>query len=306
MPKYSAAILERLLAKQEADRAYLRPWITQTAERLEAVGGWTGLDFAKSLAPAASLVSTIALDEVGGCASVLDGALDPAWCRVLVEKHMEVGFTPQAEVDKLRKDAELRAVGRKGVAAALRDAYRLRIELGIQYSFVESGKNTSEALTVRSWELADLLWQRCGPFVPPELKEKGGASLAPGTYQAQCIVPVFRFMRYCAGQGFRPHHDPTRLLRRHPRTKERGTFRSLVTIALYLNSDSEMDGGALCFLRPAGTRNGGEFESIARVKTAAGRAVIFPHNQLHEGGELVAGVKHMCQCDVLYKRVGDY
>ena len=112
-------------------------------------------------------------------------------------------------------------------------------------------------------------------------------------------------MRYSAGQGFRPHHDPTRLLRHHPRTQESGTYRTLVTIALYLNPGSEMDGGALSFLRAATGKNGRKgFESIASVEPAAGRAVIFPHNQLHEGGELAGGVKHMCQCDVLYRRVG--
>ena len=305
--KHSPLVLERLLAKQEADRAYIRPWLSQTAARLHAVGGWEGLDFACGPEEPAALVGEIPLDEVqGSAASVLDNVLDPSWCRLLVKRHMEVGFTPQADVDKLRKEAEREAVGRKGVAAALRDAYRLRRELGIQESFVESGKNTSEALTVKSWELADLLWQRCGPCIPPELREQGATALVPGTYQAQCIVPVFRFMRYSAGQGFRPHHDPTRLLRRHPRTQESGTYRTLVTIALYLNSGSEMDGGALSFLRAATGKNGRRgFESIASVEPAAGRAVIFPHNQLHEGGELAGGVKHMCQCDVLYRRVGD-
>ena len=126
-------------------------------------------------------------------------------------------------------------------------------------------------------------------------------ALVPGTYRALCILPLFRFMRYSAGQGFRPHHDPTRLLRRHPHSREKGTFRSLVTIALYLNSADEMDGGALSFLRQ---KKGGKFESIATVEPAVGRAVIFPHKQLHEGGELAGGVKHMCQCDVLYQRVG--
>ena len=134
-------------------------------------------------------------------------------------------------------------------------------------------------------------------------------ALVPGTYHAQGIIPVFRFMRYTAGQGFRPHHDPIRLLRRHPRTKEKGTFCSLVTIALYLNSADEMDGGALRFLRRVVGKTkgmqGSTFESIATVEPAVGRAVIFPHKQLHEGGELAGGEKHMCQCDVLYRRVQD-
>ena len=178
--KHSPLVLERLLAKQEADRAYIRPWLSQTAARLHAVGGWEGLDFACGPEEPAALVGEIPLDEVqGSAASVLDNVLDPSWCRLLVKRHMEVGFTPQADVDKLRKEAEREAVGRKGVAAALRDADRLRRELGIQGSFVESGKNTSEALTIKSWKLADLLWQRCGPCIPPELREPGLAVRLP-------------------------------------------------------------------------------------------------------------------------------
>lgn len=294
------ATLERLLARAEADEAYLRPWIQQTAERLESIGGW-GLDFVgdEGQPETAVLVSEIRLEEVSGTAAVIDNVLDPSWCQVLMEKHLQVGLTAQAEVDKLRKEAQLKAVGREGVAAALRDSYRLRRELGMQYSFIEAGLNTSEALTVESPQLADLLWQRCSPFIPTELQEKGIMALVPGTYHAQGILPVFRFMRYTAGQGFRPHHDPTRLLRRHPRTQEKGTFCSLVTIALYLNSADEMEGGALSFLRQV---DGNKFKSIATVEPAVGRAVIFPHKQLHEGGELAGGAKHMCQCDVLYRR----
>lgn len=302
------ATLDRLMTRAEADRAYLRPWIQQTTERLAAVGGWADLDFvgAEQQPENAALVFEIPLEEVGGAAAVVDNVLDPSWCQHFIEKHLEAGFTPQSEVDKLRKEAQLKAVGHKGVAAALRDSYRLRRELGIQYSFVESGLNTSEALTVESPQLADLLWQRCSPFIPPELQEQGAMALVPGMYHAEGIIPVFRFMRYTAGQGFRPHHDPTRLMRRHPRTNEEGTFCSLVTIALYLNSADEMDGGGLSFLQQVdGGGKKKRFESIATVEPAVGRAVIFPHKQLHEGGELAAGAKYMCQCDVLYRRLTD-
>ena len=292
------AALERLLARAEADRDYLQPWIRQTAERLASVGGWAHLEAQQE---EATQVSEIALEEVGGTATVIDNVLAPSWCRDIVDKHLQVGLTSQGAIDKLRKEAELKAVGREGVAAALRDSYRLRRELGIQFSFVEAGLNTSEALTVESPQLADLLWQRCSPFIPPELQEQGAMALVPGVYHAQGIIPVFRFMRYTAGQGFRPHHDPIRLLRRHPRTKEKGTFCSLVTIALYLNPADEMNGGALRFLR----RKGSTYESIATVEPAVGRAIIFPHKQLHEGGELAGGEKHMCQCDVLYRRAED-
>ena len=301
------ATLERLLARAEADRAYLQPWIRQIAERLESVGGWADLDLQEQQGKeVAAQISEIALEEVGGTAAVIENVLEPSWCRDLIDKHLQVGLTSQDTLDKLRKEAELKAVGREGVAAALRDSYRLRRELGIQYSFIEAGLNTSEALTVESARLADLLWQRCSPFIPPELQEQGAMALVPGIYHAEGIIPVFRFMRYTAGQGFRPHHDPIRLLRRHPRTKEKGTFCSLVTIALYLNSAAEMQGGALRFLRRVvGKTKGSTFESIATVEPAVGRAVIFPHKQLHEGGELAGGEKHMMQCDVLYRRAGD-
>ena len=74
---------------------YLQPWIRQTAERLESVGGWADLDvLAQQEAPAH--VVDIALGEIGGTAAVLDNVLDPAWCRDLIDKHLQVTESARA------------------------------------------------------------------------------------------------------------------------------------------------------------------------------------------------------------------
>jgi len=59
------------------------------------------------------------------------------------------------------------------------------------------------------------------------------------------IVPTFRCIRYAGGQAFKPHADPARYAGIHPITSELGIFKTVVTLALYLNNAEEFEGGAL-------------------------------------------------------------
>ena len=95
------------------------------------------------------------------------------------------------------------------------------------------------------------------------------------------------------------HKDPQRRSQHHPHTGAPGYFKSFVTLALYLNDQSEFEGGALNFVKVEVCPK--RYESLASVAPAIGRCAIFRHNELHEGGELRSGVKHMVQCDVLYE-----
>ena len=81
------ATLQRLLDRSEADQAYLQPWIRQTAERLESVGGWADLDL-QALEEKAAHAFDIALEEVSGTAVVLDNVLDPSWCQDVIDKNL--------------------------------------------------------------------------------------------------------------------------------------------------------------------------------------------------------------------------
>ena len=121
----------------------------------------------------------------------------------------------------------------------------------------------------------------------------------PGVYCAVGIVPDFRFMQYQAGQAFKPHYDPSRLLLQNPGTGEDGHFRSMFTLACYLNDKSEFQGGEPSFIKLHVWPK--RFERVSAVSASVGRCVVFDHKELHEGGELRAGTKHVMQCDVLYE-----
>jgi hypothetical protein len=177
------------------------------------------------------------------------------------------------------------------------------------------GKNSSDVVTCHSIELADELWHRVKDHVPEALTiaPSAGEYGAEGSFRAVGIVPTFRFMRYSAGQAFRPHLDPHRYKRKNPFTGEEGYFQSFFTLALYLNEQDQFEGEALNFVELklyVDQSKGGlpikRMESIASVKPAVGRCAIFNHRELHEGGELRAGVKHMMQCDVLYEWLGPW
>ena len=87
------AALERLLARADADRAYLQPWICDTAKRLESIGGWADLNFQMPQEKeVATQVIEIELEEIGTTAAVIDNVLDPSWCQDVIDKHLQVGF----------------------------------------------------------------------------------------------------------------------------------------------------------------------------------------------------------------------
>ena len=175
-------------------------------------------------------------------------------------------------------------------------------------------------------------------------------------YEKRNIIPTFRFMKYTTGQGFLVHEDPERVHYRYPcndtvtisrkRTATRadddrddndenletsmagnvtytkegdtGIFRSLFTIAIYLNDSREFNGGQLNFVQRKYTHNpllvlqhqnegvesdkidpnedtqnqhniSSSFDILESVLPKIGRCVIFRHDELHEGGGIHDG-----------------
>eukprot|EP00932_Pfiesteria_piscicida_P018799 SRR837773.5646.p2 GENE.SRR837773.5646~~SRR837773.5646.p2 ORF type:complete len:212 (+),score=63.93 SRR837773.5646:89-637(+) len=164
------------------------------------------------------------------------------------------------------------------------------------------GKNTAEVLEVSSPELAAALWRRLGRFVEAMLEVP-----QEGRYEAVGVVPTFRFMRYAGGQAFKAHVDPSRYFVADPRTGEKGTFKSFVTFALYLNDAEDFEGGALNFLELVPNPSAGAggpplvYQSVGAVAPRRGRVAVFEHRAVHEAGAVPRGMKHMMQCDVLYR-----
>lgn len=117
--------------------------------------------------------------------------------------------------------------------------------------------------------LAERLFRRAAPFLPPVLEEWTLAGLNER----------FRFYRYTPLQYFKWHKD--------------GAFvrsadeQSLLTLLIYLNDGFE----------------GGETEfSRDRVKPETGRALVFPHPYRHQGLPVISGVKYVLRTDVMYRR----
>lgn len=99
-----------------------------------------------------------------------------------------------------------------------------------------------------------------------------------------------RFYRYTAGQEFKKHYDGC-----FPRSK---TERSFLTLIFYLNDIKE--GGATTFY------DSSNFSKPSHViQPCAGDALIFVHNNLHEGSPLPDNskeTKYVLRTDVMYKK----
>lgn len=120
--------------------------------------------------------------------------------------------------------------------------------------------------------LADDIWSRVRPAIPGLLSGR----------QAIGLNERFRLYRYAPGQRFAWHVD--------------GAFRrasgetSLLTFMIYLNE---------CYV-------GGETRfKDAEVIGHTGMALVFRHELLHEGAEVLKGRKYALRSDVMYGRPGE-
>ncbi len=91
-----------------------------------------------------------------------------------------------------------------------------------------------------------------------------------------------RFYRYDPGQAFRWHFDGAYF-------RDNGD-RSRLTFMVYLNDGFE--GGETVFDT--------DTDGMVTVEPKAGCALIFVHQQLHEGAQLIEGRKYVLRTDVMY------
>jgi prolyl 4-hydroxylase len=90
----------------------------------------------------------------------------------------------------------------------------------------------------------------------------------------------FRCYRYAPGQRFGPHYDGAFIRSRRER--------SLLTLMVYLNEG--FAGGDTAF-----------HDWDVRVAPRTGMALIFQHQLLHEGCQLIEGTKYVLRSDVMYE-----
>ncbi len=121
--------------------------------------------------------------------------------------------------------------------------------------------------------LSELLYRRVAPFLPPDWFGWRPVGLATR----------WRYYRYDPGQRFAPHTDGCH--------STPDGDQSWFTLLIYLNDDFGGDGTNFYRSR----------HDILRVRPPKGCAVVFAHEQLHEGAEVLSGRKYALRTDVMYR-----
>lgn len=119
--------------------------------------------------------------------------------------------------------------------------------------------------------LADDLFARVRGHLPAEMK---GMAIAG-------VNERFRCYRYTPGQRFAAHYDGAFI--------RDAAERSWLTFMVYLNDG--FVGGATDF--PANRRT---------IAPRRGTALLFQHALLHEGAEVLSGVKYVLRSDIMYRQ----
>ena len=157
-----------------------------------------------------------------------------------------------------------------------------------------------------SQAIANMIWSRVKDLVLPEIGSLQNAPKITGpgpakrgeTFQLSRPNERMRFLKYGAGQYFRPHQDGVYL------TPD-GSERSYYTLHLYLNEsdpdteEGKLEGGATVFHYYHEL-----YEDEFKVEPKVGRVLIFQHKGLlHSGEEVTGGIKMTLRTDLMYKMV---
>lgn len=146
---------------------------------------------------------------------------------------------------------------------------------------VKSVRNNARVI-VDDESLAASLFARARPHLPQVVESRGLR------WELAGLNERFRFYRYDPDERFAPHSD--------------GSYRrpdgetSLLTFLVFLNE--RCAGGATRFYR----RSGLSTATVAfEVKPETGKALVFNHEELHEGAPVEAGRKYVLRSDVMYR-----
>lgn len=121
--------------------------------------------------------------------------------------------------------------------------------------------------------LARALFERARPFLPARI----------GNWRLLGLNERLRYYRYDVGQTFRPHYDGS-----FDRSRTEGSY---LTFMVYLNDG--FTGGATVFYHD-------DMEHRISVVPQQGMALVFEHQQLHEGAPVESGRKYVLRTDVMY------
>jgi predicted 2-oxoglutarate/Fe(II)-dependent dioxygenase YbiX len=125
-------------------------------------------------------------------------------------------------------------------------------------------------------QMAEQLWELIKPYFDMNVGERTAVGLNER----------LRFYRYDPGQRFNWHMDGYF-------ERDNGE-RSLYTVLFFLNQDFE--GGETSFHVP-----GEEGYKTIDVKPVTGHVLVFLHEMLHAGSEVIKGRKYILRSDVMYR-----
>ncbi|CAC5390452.1 unnamed protein product [Mytilus coruscus] len=160
----------------------------------------------------------------------------------------------------------------------------IKVSEDIGYEAAKVGKNQIVLTDIRQssrclWDTSEetnKIWNIIKPYIP-------------ATWQNRKVIGLnerLRFLRYDPGEYFKPHYDG----RYERETGEKSYF----TIQVYLNEGYK--GGSTNFL----SRNRKEkVEFIQKL----GSILVFQHDMLHEGSELISGRKYTIRTDIMYSSI---
>ena len=131
------------------------------------------------------------------------------------------------------------------------------------------GIRNNDRLIYTDQELADKLFTRILPFLPPDIEGMKPVGLNER----------FRFYRYTEKQRFNKHRDGRFVRNEHEESR--------LTFLIYLNDDFQ--GGET------------EFEEVS-IFPKAGSGLVFLHELRHKGCPVIAGTKYVLRTDVMYRK----
>ncbi|KAJ3393578.1 hypothetical protein CcCBS67573_g01671 [Chytriomyces confervae] len=153
------------------------------------------------------------------------------------------------------------------------------ISVGPGKDILDETYRKSQRRIVDSVPLSEAIWERIKHLVPETVPSPAGLPM-----RVVGLNERLRVLKYMPGDSFKPHRDST---------FSRGNEMSVFTVQLYLNDCEE--GGATAMW---GDGKSSDIKREARCE--AGNVAIFSHRIMHEGSEVMKGVKYTIRTEVMY------
>jgi hypothetical protein len=141
-------------------------------------------------------------------------------------------------------------------------------------------------------------------FLPSNATDLYKQESATG-YTLQNTAPMLRFYKYVSSEHFfKPHYDYSNIT--YPTVKKEGiktTFKSFVTLLVYLTTVN--DGGETVFFDDGPNSDINNLVTRFKVKPKQGQALLFVHDNLHEGAALAENTtekKYVLRTDIVYRK----